>query len=73
MILAMSDLTATTATRPIDRPTVRAGEAAEMLGVTVETLRRWEVEGRLRGAIERPPAPRPARGSASRPSADGST
>ena len=27
--------------------TVRAGEAAEMLGVTVETLRRWEVEGRL--------------------------
>jgi len=30
--------------------TVRAGEAAEMLGVTVETLRRWEVEGRLRVA-----------------------
>jgi len=26
---------------------LRAGEAAEMLGVTVETLRRWEVEGRL--------------------------
>ncbi len=26
---------------------VRAGQAAEMLGVTVETLRRWEVEGRL--------------------------
>jgi len=27
---------------------LRAGEAAEMLGVTVETLRRWEGEGRLR-------------------------
>lgn len=27
--------------------TLRAGQAAEMLGVTVETLRRWEVEGRL--------------------------
>lgn len=27
---------------------LRAGEAAEMLGVTVETLRRWENEGRLR-------------------------
>ncbi|MBA3876032.1 MAG: MerR family transcriptional regulator [Anaerolinea sp.] len=27
---------------------LRAGQAAEMLGVTVETLRRWEVEGRLR-------------------------
>ena len=26
----------------------RVGQAAEMLGVTVETLRRWEVEGRLR-------------------------
>lgn len=26
---------------------LRAGQAAEMLGVTVETLRRWEVEGRL--------------------------
>jgi molybdopterin-binding protein len=24
------------------------GQAAEMLGVTVETVRRWEVEGRLR-------------------------
>jgi molybdopterin-binding protein len=24
------------------------GQAAEMLGVTVETLRRWEAEGRLR-------------------------
>jgi molybdopterin-binding protein len=30
----------------IDRH-LRAGQAAEMLGVTVETLRRWEVEGRL--------------------------
>ena len=27
---------------------VRVGQAAEMLGVTVETLRRWETEGRLR-------------------------
>jgi molybdopterin-binding protein len=27
---------------------IRAGQAAEMLGVTVETLRRWEAEGRLR-------------------------
>jgi molybdopterin-binding protein len=26
---------------------VRVGQAAEMLGVSVETLRRWEVEGRL--------------------------
>ncbi|HEX7473506.1 MAG TPA: TOBE domain-containing protein [Candidatus Limnocylindrales bacterium] len=26
---------------------LRVGQAAEMLGVTVETLRRWEVEGRL--------------------------
>lgn len=26
---------------------LRAGQAAEMLGVTVETLRRWETEGRL--------------------------
>jgi molybdopterin-binding protein len=30
----------------IDRH-LRAGQAAEMLGVTVETLRRWEVQGRL--------------------------
>jgi molybdopterin-binding protein len=29
-------------------PSVRIGQAAEMLGVSVETLRRWEVEGRLR-------------------------
>lgn len=27
---------------------IRAGQAADMLGVTVETLRRWEAEGRLR-------------------------
>jgi molybdopterin-binding protein len=27
---------------------IRVGQAAEMLGVTVETLRRWEAEGRLR-------------------------
>ncbi|MFL5680605.1 MAG: molybdopterin-binding protein [Chloroflexota bacterium] len=27
--------------------TVRVGQAAEMLGVSVETIRRWEVEGRL--------------------------
>ena len=26
---------------------VRVGQAAEMLGVTVETVRRWETEGRL--------------------------
>jgi molybdopterin-binding protein len=28
--------------------TIRVGQAAEMLGVSVETLRRWESEGRLR-------------------------
>jgi molybdopterin-binding protein len=27
---------------------LRAGQAAEMLGITVETLRRWEADGRLR-------------------------
>lgn len=27
---------------------VRIGQAAELLGVTVETLRRWEVDGKLR-------------------------
>jgi molybdopterin-binding protein len=32
--------------RPADR--IRVGQAAEMLQVTVETLRRWEAEGRLR-------------------------
>ncbi len=26
---------------------IRAGRAADMLGVTVETLRRWETEGRI--------------------------
>jgi molybdopterin-binding protein len=30
------------------RDQLRVGQAAEMLGVTVETLRRWEAEGRLR-------------------------
>jgi molybdopterin-binding protein len=30
---------------------IRVGQAAEMLGVTVETMRRWETEGRL--AMER--------------------
>ena len=30
---------------------IRVGQAAEMLGVTVETVRRWEADGRLR--IER--------------------
>ncbi len=39
----MSDLT--------PRDHVRAGQAAEMLGVTVETLRRWEADGRL--SVER--------------------
>ena len=29
-------------------PRLRMGQAAEMLGVSVETLRRWEAEGRLR-------------------------
>jgi molybdopterin-binding protein len=32
---------------------IRVGQAAEMLGVTVETVRRWEAEGRLR--LERSP------------------
>ena len=27
---------------------IRVGQAAEMLGVSVETLRRWEADGRLR-------------------------
>ena len=30
-----------------DDPRIRIGQAAEMLGVTVETIRRWETEGRL--------------------------
>jgi molybdopterin-binding protein len=37
----MSDLRTEAPTR------IRVGQAAEMLGVTVETLRRWESEGRL--------------------------
>ena len=32
---------------------IRVGQAAEMLGVTVATLRRWETEGRLQ--VERSP------------------
>ena len=35
-----------TTDEPITR--LRVGQAAEMLGVSVETLRRWETEGRLR-------------------------
>ena len=36
-------------TKEVDQPVgrVRVGQAAEMLGVTVETLRRWEANGRL--------------------------
>jgi molybdopterin-binding protein len=30
-----------------DDRTIRIGQAAELLGVSVETLRRWEAEGRL--------------------------
>jgi molybdopterin-binding protein len=30
-----------------DNRTIRIGQAAELLGVSVETLRRWEAEGRL--------------------------
>jgi molybdopterin-binding protein len=30
-----------------DKRSLRVGEAAEILGVSVETLRRWEAEGRL--------------------------
>ena len=30
-----------------EEQTVRVGQAAEMLGVTVETLRRWEADGRV--------------------------
>ena len=29
-------------------PRIRVGQAAEMLGVSIETLRRWETDGRLR-------------------------
>jgi molybdopterin-binding protein len=36
---------------PLDvAPNLRIGEAAEMLGVSVETVRRWERDGRLRTA-----------------------
>jgi molybdopterin-binding protein len=35
-------------TREPQATRLRVGQAAEMLGVTVETLRRWETEGRLR-------------------------
>jgi molybdopterin-binding protein len=37
---------AKTAKIPVDA-TLRIGEAAELLGVSVDTLRRWEAEGRL--------------------------
>jgi excisionase family DNA binding protein len=37
-----------TKAREPSSPRLRVGQAAEMLGVTVETLRRWETEGRLR-------------------------
>ena len=30
-----------------DEQAIRIGQAAEMLGVTVETLRRWEADGRV--------------------------
>jgi molybdopterin-binding protein len=32
---------------PSDGGRIRVGQAAEMLGVSVETLRRWEADGRL--------------------------
>jgi molybdopterin-binding protein len=38
----MTQLEPSTASR------IRVGQAAEMLGVSVETLRRWEADGRLR-------------------------
>jgi molybdopterin-binding protein len=31
-----------------DEASLRMGAAAEMLGVTVETIRRWEADGRIR-------------------------
>jgi molybdopterin-binding protein len=37
-----------TQTRQQPTARVRVGQAAEMLGISVETLRRWESEGRLR-------------------------
>lgn len=33
---------------PTSRTSLRVGQAAEMLQVSIETLRRWESEGRLR-------------------------
>jgi molybdopterin-binding protein len=38
----------TTNQMALGRGRLRVGQAAEMLGVTVDTIRRWEVEGRLR-------------------------
>src|SRR5256885_15121082 len=47
-------------TKPIDS-SVRVGEAAELLGVSVDTLRRWAPSGRLRvrrsAGGQRPRAP----------------
>ena len=37
-----------TQTRDHTTARIRVGQAAEMLGVSIETLRRWETEGRLR-------------------------
>jgi molybdopterin-binding protein len=34
-------------TRSATATSLRVGQAAEMLGITVETLRRWETEGRI--------------------------
>ena len=33
---------------PRSQPALRVGQAAEMLQVSIETLRRWETEGRIR-------------------------
>ncbi len=37
----------TSSSAGMSTPTIRIGQAAELLGVGVETLRRWELEGRL--------------------------
>lgn len=37
----------TTPSSPEPATLIRVGQAAEMLGVSVETLRRWEADGRL--------------------------
>jgi molybdopterin-binding protein len=37
-----------THTREHPAARIRVGQAAEMLGVSIETLRRWETDGRLR-------------------------